>query len=254
MKYLIVGDVHNHLYMFDDVKKLDNKYNFDRIIFLGDYVDDWETDNLDSWRTLDIVINLKNSNPNKYTFLIGNHELSYLGYPCSGHRKKNEQQITQKLTDNINCFDLYTFVEFQNKHFCCSHAGFTYEYDLDVLNGKVKIGSRGEPILEVLPYLNMISYHRGGIHDYSSFVWADKKELEQTGRGKEIITPYQIVGHTPVHEITIEQHLSKYVDADNIFIFCDTHSTYTNGFPIGDQSYLILDDDKLETIKHKNIK
>ena len=36
MRALFVGDVHNHSYIFEDVKKLDDKYHFDRIIFTGD--------------------------------------------------------------------------------------------------------------------------------------------------------------------------------------------------------------------------
>ena len=34
MKYLFVGDIHNHKYIFDDIDRLDHKYNFDKIIFL----------------------------------------------------------------------------------------------------------------------------------------------------------------------------------------------------------------------------
>ena len=56
MKVLFVGDVHNHSYIFEDVKKLDDKYHFDRIIFTGDYVDDWNTTNKESLETLDKVI------------------------------------------------------------------------------------------------------------------------------------------------------------------------------------------------------
>ena len=81
MKVLFVGDVHNHSYMFQEIEKLDKLHNFDKVIFLGDYVDDWSTDNHNSLSTLDTVINLKNSNREKYTFLLGNHELSYLGFP-----------------------------------------------------------------------------------------------------------------------------------------------------------------------------
>ena len=62
MKVLFVGDVHNHQYIFDDVTRLDKIYNFDRVIFLGDYVDDWMTDNNDSLKTLNKVIELKKSN------------------------------------------------------------------------------------------------------------------------------------------------------------------------------------------------
>lgn len=39
MKILFLGDIHNHLYMFDDIKRIDNEYKLDKIIFLGDYVD-----------------------------------------------------------------------------------------------------------------------------------------------------------------------------------------------------------------------
>ena len=58
MRALFVGDVHNHSYIFEDIKKLDDKYRFDRIIFTGDYVDDWITDNHQSLETLDSIINL----------------------------------------------------------------------------------------------------------------------------------------------------------------------------------------------------
>ena len=85
MNVLFVGDVHNHLYIFDDVQRLDKEYNFDKIVFLGDYVDDWNTNNQDSLETLKKVFELKESNPDKYRFCLGNHEFSYLGFRCCGH-------------------------------------------------------------------------------------------------------------------------------------------------------------------------
>ena len=80
MKYLFVGDVHNHQYMFDDITRLDKEYDFNRIIFMGDYVDDWNTTNHESLETLNKVFDLKRSRAGKYTILLGNHEFSYLGY------------------------------------------------------------------------------------------------------------------------------------------------------------------------------
>lgn len=32
MKALFVGDIHNHSYMFNDIKKLDKKYKLDKIV------------------------------------------------------------------------------------------------------------------------------------------------------------------------------------------------------------------------------
>ena len=49
MKVLFVGDVHTHNYILNDVKRLDEKYNFYRIVFLGDYVDDWLSSGGNIW-------------------------------------------------------------------------------------------------------------------------------------------------------------------------------------------------------------
>ena len=71
MKYLFVGDVHNHKYMFKDVERLDAQYNFDKIVFVGDYVDDWNTTNHESLETLEIdfdVIDFIQSNGSKYDY------------------------------------------------------------------------------------------------------------------------------------------------------------------------------------------
>ena len=128
MRVLFVGDVHTHNYMLDDVKRLDEKYDFYRIVFLGDYVDDWLSGGLDSIETLNKVIELKNSNKDKYILLLGNHELSYLGYPCSGHQFNYGKEIQDKILKNIDLFDLYYSIDLGNKHYYCTHAGITNSY------------------------------------------------------------------------------------------------------------------------------
>lgn len=247
MKVLFVGDVHNHQYMFDDVMKLDNKYKFDRIIFTGDYVDDWFTDNHDSLKTLETVLTLKNSNPNKYTFCIGNHEMSYLGHPCSGHRFELDYLVQQKLVENIDCFDFYASVELNDKEYVCSHAGFTNDYVRHILKGKDKwkenIDIMNSKKLASLNLLNLVSEYRGGMSDFSSFVWTDRVEHNQLNLVEEPILKYQIIGHSPVMKINL----------DKDFIFIDTHSTYRDGSKYGDQSYLIWDEYKFITIKREEI-
>ena len=128
MKMLFVGDVHNHLYIFEDVQRLDTQYNFDKIVFLGDYIDDWQTDNHDSLKTLDKVFALKNSNLEKYILIFGNHEASYVGLRCSGHMEELSDVITQKLKENIDLFDFYYIVKLGNKDYICTHAGLLNEY------------------------------------------------------------------------------------------------------------------------------
>lgn len=246
MKVLFVGDVHNHTYMFDDVKRLDEEYNFDNIIFLGDYVDDWNTTNKESLETLDKVIELKTNNPNKYTFCIGNHELSYLGYPCSGHQKEMDNLVRLKLIEDINCFVSYTTVQLGDNLFYCSHAGFVNDYlvnELQPNNTKWEdnIKSLKHNILSRLHLMTPCSYYRGGKYPYSSFLWADRREL--TSNEHHLLIPNQIVGHTPA------QTICHFV-TDTEELYCiDTHSTYRDGSSYGDKSYLMWDENKFEILK-----
>jgi len=234
MKYLFVGDIHNHSYIFNDIKRLDDKYKFDRIIFLGDYVDDWNTTNHQSLVTLDVVFGMKAKEPEKYTLLLGNHELSYLGFPCSGHQFELEDVVEQKLKENINNIDLYTTVQCGQNEYVCTHAGLTNGYINSILDKddwKDILNKWNEDKLNNLDKLVLCSYLRGGIDEFSSFVWCDKREQAYFAYQDKIV-PYQIVGHTPVTNIQI---------IDNI-IYCDTHSTYRDGSQFGDKSYLIWED------------
>ena len=243
MNVLFVGDVHNHLYMFDDVQRLDKKYNFDRIVFLGDYVDDWNTNNQDSLKTLKKVFELKESNLDKYTFCIGNHECSYLGFPCSGYQSNMSELVRLELIQNIDKIDLYTEVKIEDKIYICSHAGFTNSYICNVLDtyGEYEgvLKQFQENKLNSLQYLKYCSKGRGGYDPYSSFIWADRHELTESAYWEKPLIQNQIVGHTPVKSI----HEEKVEDSFN-FYFTDTHSTYRDGSEFGDKSYLAFIDNK----------
>ena len=236
MKVLFVGDVHNHAYMFKDVEKLDDKYHFDRIIFTGDYVDDWLTDNHQSLETLETVINLKRSNPEKYTFCLGNHELSYLGYPCSGHKYELDDIMNMKLKDNIDCFDLYTIVTLGDTNYVCTHAGISNDYVKHILQGdwQKELEELNKDILSNLYLTTMCSSLRGGQSEFSSFLWCDRREHEYFNKFEKPIISYQIIGHSPV----------KFINIIDDFKFIDTHSTYSDGSEYGDKSYLIWNDEE----------
>lgn len=239
MKALFVGDVHNHTYIFDDVKRLDKDHNFDRIIFLGDYVDDWNTTNHESLETLKMVFELKSGNPDKYTFCIGNHELSYLGFPCSGHQHELDEIVRLELVQNIDKIDLCTKIDLDGTTYMCSHAGFTNNYICNVLDtyGEYEevLKQLQENKLNSLQYLKYCSRGRGGYDPYSSFVWADKYELMESADFEKLLIPYQIVGHSPVETV-------KGIKGETFNLyFIDTHSTYRDGSAFGDGSYLMYD-------------
>lgn len=246
MKILFVGDVHNHMYMFNDIAALDEKYNFDNIIFFGDYVDDWNTSNYESLQTLDEVIELKKSNKDKYTLLLGNHEISYLGYPCSGHDFKLDRVVKTFITSNINLFDFYKSVYINDKEYVCTHAGIVNDYIYNVLNGsgnwKLGLNRFNKSKLDYISNVSYCNELRGGMYPYSSFVWADRLEHKAQNYDNTPLIPYQIIGHTPVSTITFDE------TTDSQYVYVDTHSTYRNGDPFGDKSYLMWNKDKFEII------
>lgn len=242
MKILFVGDIHNHKYIFDDIKRLDEKYKFDRIIFLGDYVDDWGDNSYHSVDTLNTILQLKQSNSEKYTLILGNHELSYLGFPCSGHNYILANELQNLLNSNIELFDLYTIASCDN-NYICTHAGITNSYINGVISkvipglksndwekGLAHMNSNKLESLDLLKYASTI---RGGQYEYSSMMWCDKREHEYFSACEKYWIPYQIVGHTPVKTI------STLSGEDFMMYFIDTHSTYRDTRPFGDKSYLV---------------
>lgn len=249
MNVLFVGDIHNHKYIFKDIEKIDKLYNLDKVICLGDYVDDWNTDNHQSLETLNTIFELKRNHPDKYVFIMGNHEFSYLGHPCSGHQYELEEVVTQQLTDNIDLLDLFYSITLDNKEYVCTHAGLTNDFIYGKLgrNGKWKeaLSDWNKDKLNHVNEIGYCSYLRGGINEYSSFVWADKKEHYYHNKCNNPIIPYQIIGHSPVTTIVSDE------DENYKFTFIDTHSTYRDGRMYGDMSYLLWNNDKFITL-HSN--
>lgn len=253
MKVLFVGDIHNHQYMIDDIQRLDKKYQFDKIILFGDYVDDWNTDNHDSLKTLEKIFNLKHIQPDKYILLVGNHEMSYLGYPCSGHCFELAEVVQQKLLDEWSNLNLYYEIELDNRKYFCSHAGLTkpfYKLELKQLANDYRLALNMIYNNKMFDYIKMCSSYRGGDSLYSSILWADRNEHLQLLEFNEVCdeNKYQIIGHSPVKQI------SNYKDDDlcgNLMFdywFIDTHSTYRDGTLYGDRSYLIWDENKFKIV------
>lgn len=253
MKVLFVGDIHNHQYMFNDIARLDTEYHFDKIILFGDYVDDWNTNNHDSLKTLEMIFNLKQDESDKYILLLGNHELSYLGYICSGHCFELDNVVNQKLLDNWDKLNLYYEVKLNDRIYICSHAGITKTYlelELKPLEKDYRVALDIIHKEKILWYLKLCSRMRGGDSLYSSLLWADKQEHYNLLDFNEVTNEnkHQIIGHSPVKQIT------NYKDDDNSgnlkydYWFIDTHSTYSDGTPYGNKSYLMWNENKFEIL------
>ena len=253
MKVLFVGDIHNHQYMLDDIFRLNTEYHFDKVIFFGDYVDDWNTDNHDSIKTLEKLFTLKHIEPWKYILLLGNHELSYLGYPCAGYCYELDNVVNQKLLDNWDDFHLYYEIKLNDRIYICSHAGITKPYlevELKPLEKDYRVALDTIHKEKILWYLKLCSEMRCGKSLYSSLLWADRQEHLNLLEFNEVAVEnrYQIIGHSPVKQITNYKNDDYLDNLKYDYWFIDTHSTYRDGTAYGDKSYLIWNEDKFEIL------
>lgn len=76
MKILAVGDLHTKTWIPLAVQKIID--NYDAVVFVGDYADDWNKkpqDTIDTWRILRM---LQAGHKDKVHLVIGNHDYAYL--------------------------------------------------------------------------------------------------------------------------------------------------------------------------------
>lgn len=229
---LVIPDPHLKIDVIERGLELARMQLADHIIILGDYFDDWGAIDEDYYKMVDYLKNLLRWNPNVFC-LMGNHELSYIGYPCAGHNKNVKADIGPAIE---NDFRFWTCLAVDGVMY--SHAGFTMNWlaqnKVMTLNDlRYKLGSRtGAEYLEqkVAPLertkwdiFAQVGRARGGKDPAPSPLWADLTEL--------IADPLpnikQVVGHTPI----------KNIECIGKVWFTDV---YSNGNP-GDEYLFVVD-------------
>lgn len=225
MNILSIGDLHGN-FVLDNVKSLIDKY--DKIVFMGDYVDSFTLSNLTINKNLYDLIEFKKANSNKVVLLLGNHDLQYLFtdsiHRCSGYRPEMRFDLYDIFNKNKELFQMV----YQKDNYLWTHAGihtgwykqrfnkFRKEHDIESISDQLNTAFElyEESLFDV-------GWYRGGIYDVGGPFWADKKEMT-TNPLREY---YQIVGHTRIDYIRtiythnntsvtfidiIENHISKY--------------------------------------------
>ena len=122
MKVLVVGDIHgNFNRVLAEVKR--RMYNFDYVVFLGDYVDSFDP-NQNGYPMINgfnkMMEMKKNTKKPIIITLMGNHDLSYLSDDrVSGHRYDFAEQYKKMFLDNLDDLDICV----QLGDYVFSHAG-----------------------------------------------------------------------------------------------------------------------------------
>lgn len=217
MQYLIIPDVHGR----DFWKSYANVEYYDKIIFLGDYLDHYmdESDDEHDIEVFKNIIKLKEDNPDKVILLIGNHDCPYiwpdtygkvLDYWCR-HDYKNHDLIHKLFTDN---YHLFTFSwECEHSEYgkvLFTHAGVTETFkNICGLESK-KINDFFRNNIDMLA---VVSFYRGGMDPSGSPVWADVRE-HITNPVTEV---YQIFGHTYSRNPIITPHFAMLDDGKDCY-------------------------------------
>jgi hypothetical protein len=229
MKIATIPDLHGK----DTWKKI-NPDDFDKIIFLGDYVDASYRSTPDNMKFSDLleikideengktddeilenlldIIELKRKYPEKIQLLLGNHDIPYYYYSidsvrynrtmCSGHRNSMLLSLSNIFMQNKNLFK----IAYQIDSILWTHAGLTQSaYNLYFRNKLPDDYTKWADELNRLFVIGNndlfhISHYRGGKSQYGSIFWAHIKEFTDLGDYNLPVT--QIVGHNRVKDIT----------------------------------------------------
>ena len=185
---------------------------YDKIIFLGDYVDGFDHSDQEILDNLQAVIDLKESLPQKVVLLLGNHDVQYLHYPhygCSGFRSSMQPNLTEVFHRYRKLFQ----VAYQIDRYLFTHAGVsagwlaTFKASLEVTFREKELGDlknmaalfNAVEETDHRDILHQVGLKRGGTKDYGGISWADREEL----CASPLMGFHQVVGHNPVHFIDV---------------------------------------------------
>lgn len=246
MKIVSIGDIHGSnrwkLLLFgsinptlEDIQKIMLTYN--KVIFVGDYVDSYEKDE-PIVENLKEIINFKKNYEDKVVLLWGNHDVYYytMNYGrdnVSGTREEMLHDLNQLFSPNYRYFQF----AYQYKNYIWTHAGIHRGWWEHYVRPKMKGNQESrfcqyltgeENVADVLNMMwefqddsiFMCSHLRGKFgwgKSVGSPLWAAKLEIYN----KPLFGYHQIVGHNPVEEIkTFHSFGNEPDDTSVTFIDC----------------------------------
>lgn len=242
---LFVGDLHLQAKLILPlVEKAIEKHNVERVIFMGDYVDQWNQNDNDQLYIDELTLlnkfrkKLIKEGKVEPVFLIGNHDMPYLiGIP--EYYSVYNRQVFDKVHDLL--LQLQPQIAYEaDDDFIASHAGYvqTSAWEIPLWHFKPWLYSYIDESINLQKQVG----RRGGFNTYGSMLWEDFGErLWRAGM------KCQIVGHTPQKTIT---DLREDITCEANCICVDTFSLNQFYNPIGDGSMLLYKDDTFEVIKN----
>lgn len=226
MKVLVIPDVHLKPEMFHKASELMKHGIAQRAVCLMDIPDDWDMQyNIARYEeTYDAAIQFAKDFP-ETAWCYGNHDLSYVWYRLeSGYSSMASYTVQKKLLELRMAVSEEHPIQYVQKidNVLFSHGGVSdyfvkgyfpdeKNYDTDTIVQKINQLGSDEMWTDESP------------------IWLRPQNRKvELYRSKELL---QVVGHTPVKEITKTGNL----------ISCDVFSTHSDGTPVGTEEFLLLD-------------
>ncbi len=203
---LILPDIHGRTFWIEPCK---NKDNYDKIIFLGDYLDPYPFEDISEEKAIENfkkIIRFKEKNTDKVVLLLGNHDCPY-AFPAyyefsdwhCRHSYDYHDEISRLFMENMDLFQLSYVYE----NILFTHAGVDSRWLEEAVGCREKdIDKISDALNELatssegLRKLYCIASSRGGCDRYGSCLWSDVDDIEN-----DIESRYTTLVTKPIHRI-----------------------------------------------------
>lgn len=207
---------------------------YDKVIFIGDYVDSFDFIGPEIFLNLKDILKLKLTAPDKVVLLFGNHDWQYIANKMySGFDLGMAFDYRTFFLDNLRHFDLAYYQKVGERDVIWTHAGITNrwlneylmffedklaKFDLLVTEENVKnpqfvVDCLNFALQTVCPKLNDVGYESGGDHPTGGPIWTRIAPLYRDA----LPNVTQIVGHTKVAKMI---HFNANDDATILMVDC----------------------------------
>ena len=247
--FLICPDIHGRTFWKDNIKDIDK---FDKIIFLGDYLDPYDFEHifiLDALDNFKEIIDLKLKNKDKVILLLGNHDMPYFSskyYKLSMYHSRHSKRFHDDISKVFDEFrDLFQLTYIYDD-IIFSHAGIQNmwlerivkpeSYDIETISKTINNLLNSDIGLQ---RLFCITSARGGMGTIGSCIWADYEDMYYdfiytNDKEENNIYQYkQIFGHT----------LQAYYDKNYNIVYGDIKEFHNCKMLDNGLSYILNTDD-----------
>ena len=206
-KILLLPDIHGRDFW---KKPCEDISIYDKVIFLGDYFDPYNFENISVQDCVDNfqeILRLKRENMEKVVLLLGNHDCPYFSdtyykFSCfhCRHSSRFHQKIHELFNDNRDFFQLAYVID----DILFTHAGVDNGWWTKVIKSQETNINKICNIINDLPNnregwqkIYFVSASRGGYNKYGSCVWCDVHDMTTNNTEDSILKDIkQIFGHT----------------------------------------------------------